>query len=431
MTHKELTIAYGSGSLTCRLPAGRLIPYEIESEAKPLDRIEERVTQGLRAPHAGPPLDQLYRRGMKVCILCDDYTRPTPAYRLIPPLLDELRRLGLGPDEVKILIAAGFHREMTPAEKRKKFGQALCDEVQLVHHEAEDYDNLVDLGLTETGVPLSINRLAAESDLLIGVGVIEIHPWAGFAGGHKILSPGVAGKRTINYTHSLPVTQDGVEIGETLSNPFWRSSREAGEKAGLALIINPVLDEAENITGLFIGEPTQTQLAGVDYFKSVNEWLFAERVDIAITSSNPKFQYFGQSIIAAYNASRIVKPGGIRIVAGACPEGWGDSERETRFYHDSARRSWASLDEYWQQSRGDGNDNSRNACAFHRHLRELQKSRLIFVTDGISASIELPSLCVRDNLESAVEEALREKGNDATIAVVDKAGMVLPTAKSS
>ena len=69
MTSTEFSIAYGASSLTFQLPADNVVPCRIENASQPLDRIEERVTQGLRAPQAGPPIEQLYRRGMKVCII--------------------------------------------------------------------------------------------------------------------------------------------------------------------------------------------------------------------------------------------------------------------------------------------------------------------------------------------------------------------------
>jgi nickel-dependent lactate racemase len=289
-------------------------------------------------------------------------------------------------------------------------------------------DNMSYLGDTKDGIPVYINKLAIEADFLIGVGIVEIHPWAGFAGGPKIICPGVAGKKTINYTHSLPVTHENVEIGVTNGNPFWENILEASKMAGLDMIINVVLNNHGDVCAVFSGEAETVQKECIKVFKSFNQINFDEPADIVITTSDPKYQYWGQAAIAGYNASRVVRDNGMRIIISDCPEGFGDSQQEIIFYFDSLRDEWDDLDEYWQEKKGIECDNSRNTCAVHRHLKLLRKSEMIMVTKGFPSSTPpMRSQKVVQTVEQAVELALQAYGENAKVIVYDMGAMVLPT----
>jgi nickel-dependent lactate racemase len=59
----------------------------------------------------GAPRLSEYARGKKsAAILVDDLSRPTPAFRLLPYILEELAAAGIGPDAVKIICALAAHR---------------------------------------------------------------------------------------------------------------------------------------------------------------------------------------------------------------------------------------------------------------------------------------------------------------------------------
>jgi nickel-dependent lactate racemase len=77
--------------------------------------------------------------GSKVVIVCDDYTRPTPAAQILPPLIEFLHEKGVLPENIDILIAAGFHREMSKEEKLLKYGEYICYNYRIRLHNALDY----------------------------------------------------------------------------------------------------------------------------------------------------------------------------------------------------------------------------------------------------------------------------------------------------
>ena len=427
MNREGFTLTYGTKNITFSLPWPNVVqPEKPVDPPLPVD-IEAALRSGLSHPRGDPGWMKRIKPGARVCLVCDDYTRPTPSARILPPLLDALNRRGVQDADMCILVAAGFHREMTTEELSKKYGREICGRVRIVHHRAEAYDtDLLHLGRTGMGIPIWVHREVLEADISIGIGVVEIHPWAGFAGGCKIVSPGVAGKRTIDATHALPYTCPGVEIGKTEGNPFWQSCVEVARKAGLDAVINVVLNRRNQVIALEVGEPVAAQQAAIDAFKRVNELRFSTKPDLVIASSYPKDQYFGQAMIAGYNAARVVRPGGLRIIVGTCPEGFGDSEYESDYYQRSMAADWPSPQAFVEALRGEEDCCSRNCCAVHRYLEDLIHSDCIFVSDGLPADADFPNLKVVRSIEEAIREGQRRLGPKATVAVIDKAGMVLP-----
>lgn len=422
----EIVLSYGSETRTVRAPARNLLQARRGAGASAVNVAEElrRKLDAIPGSTAWPGGKRPDR--FSVTIVADDYTRPTPAHLILPELLNWLNAQGISDGQIRLLVAAGFHREMTPQELEKKYGAETLKRVPVHHHDALDYEKMTNLGELPGGHPVWVNSLAVGADLTIGVGLVEIHPWAGFAGGAKIVSPGVAGKKTINWTHALPV-RPGVEIGKVKGNPFWESCLEVARAAGLNFVINAVLDPQEEVIGIFAGPADQAQLEGIELFKRVNGVRFPERADIVLTSSNPKYQYWGQAIIAGYNAARVVKNGGIRIILGACPEGFGDSQEEIIFYYDALHQKWDDPMTFWNQRLGEDAIHSRNTCAVLRHLQLLEMSDLYLVTDGLPpATPHMESLTVFADAQEALDTALERLGPDATIAAYDMGGMVLP-----
>jgi len=427
----RFTLPYGESEISLSLPEKNVLKYMVQAHASPIDNPGDELLRKLSNPIGCPKIEDVLTHDKKVLLVCDDYTRPTPTNLLLPPLLNYLNELGIKDEHIQILVATGFHREMTGEELINKYGKEAVERIQIVYHNAGNQDELAYLGETSQKVPVWINRKVMEADYVIGIGVVEIHPWAGFAGGPKIIMPGVAGKKTIDFTHSLPVVARGVEIGETHTNPFWNACREAAELSRLDMIINVVLNEKEELCGIFCGHFVQAQQAAINFFKTINELVYEEEAEVVIASANPKYQYWGQSAIAIINASRIVKRGGTRIILSACPEDFGDDIAEKGFYYYSLSRRWNSLRKYWAFARGRENCNSRNACAIYRHLELLQHSRCILVSQGYPREmLPLTNLAVVSNINEALSKVWHEYGKETKIAVIPLGGMVLPTVKN-
>lgn len=420
----QLELFDGRSWHSLAVPSERVMVGKLCHAASPVTDVKTLLLDRLAEPLGTPPLCERIKAGSRVLVVADDYTRPTPVHLLLEPLLDELNRLGVPDANITVLVAAGFHREMTDHEKKLKYGQHACERVRIVHHFAENRSELVYLGEASGGCPVWVNRRLKECDFSIGIGTIEVHPWAGYAGGGKIISPGVAGKKTIDATHSMPHRSE-VELGRTIGNPFWEMGDEVARRAGLGMVINTVLDEKGRIIELAVGDHRQAQLWGIERFRQTCEVLLPRRAEIVITSARPKFQYWGQSVISLYAADRVVADGGVRITVADCPEGLGDCEQEKGFYHDSLATAHQSLEQYWRDWLGQENCHSRNTCAVYRHLQMLQRSRTIMVSNNLSGDLVNQEVAV--DLGKVLKRELVRYGPSAAVAVYPDGAMYLPT----
>src|SRR5206468_1340235 len=137
-------------------------------------------------------------RGAKnAVIVTSDATRPVPNHILIPALLQELHKIGIRDEDVTVLIGTGLHRVVSPEECRKIVGDEVYSRVKVISHDAWDENGLKRYGTTSRGTPVVINRIYAEADARIAIGVLDPHQFAGYAAGAKAVSIGLGGEEQI------------------------------------------------------------------------------------------------------------------------------------------------------------------------------------------------------------------------------------------
>jgi len=144
----------------------------------------------------------------RVLILVPDNTRDVPCREALEHLLPELEDVG-----VEILIAAGSHESCTP----KDLGLDGLG-VKIRCHNAFDEDDLVTVS-NEINRPVVVNRLIATADLIICIGIVKPHHFAGYSGGLKGILPGAAGMDFIKGNHAMRDAPH-CEFGSIAHNPI-------------------------------------------------------------------------------------------------------------------------------------------------------------------------------------------------------------------
>ncbi len=66
---------------------------------------DERIRAALEHPIGCPPLHTSLRSGNRVVLIVDDATRPTPAARILPFLLEQIEAAGIPDRHVSIFMA--------------------------------------------------------------------------------------------------------------------------------------------------------------------------------------------------------------------------------------------------------------------------------------------------------------------------------------
>jgi hypothetical protein len=186
------------------LPIGTRVVY-------PKPPIEGLVNPGaairyaLNHPLETEPLYAQLAPGMKVTIAMDDISLPLPPMAL-PDIRQTILEILLemldanGVDDIHLIIATSLHRRLTEGEMKRMVGSKIHNAFypdRYYNHDAEDPDGMVNLGTTDHGEVVNINRRAVESDLLIYVN-INLVP---MDGGHKSVTVGLCDYESLKPHH--------------------------------------------------------------------------------------------------------------------------------------------------------------------------------------------------------------------------------------
>lgn len=335
MMHK---VPYGKGELAFDLPPG-MSGTVVESKKVPRSAdVEAAIADALAKPVNSLPLPELAKPGDTVCIVFTDITRASPDYLLVPPMLAELAATGVQDEDITLLCGIGMHRPSTPKEKVTKLGAEVVARYRVIDNEPQNPAALVDLGTTESGIPLSVHRAAYEADLLIATGIVEPHQYAGYSGGRKTVAVGAAGEAMIAYTHGPQmVDHPGTRLGRIEGNPFHEAITEGAQRAGLRFILNVVLDDEKRPVAVRAGEPNAAFMELVTIAKQMYEVPVPQQYDVAVAGVGfPKDANLYQASRAAsylfFAPTPVVRPGGFLIIPAHCQEGAGEGAGEQRFF---------------------------------------------------------------------------------------------------
>ena len=196
---------YGEGWRAERLPPGTRVIYP-KPPIVPLASNEAAIRYALDHPLGSDPLAARLRPGMRVTIAIDDVSIPLPMMRrpdVRETALNVLFELlaARGVDDVEVIVATSFHRRVTPPELRRLVGERVfraCFPARLYNHDAEAPGGMAELGVTDHGERVRVNRRAAESDLLIYVNVNFVP----MDGGSKSVGVGLCDYPTLQAHHT-------------------------------------------------------------------------------------------------------------------------------------------------------------------------------------------------------------------------------------
>jgi nickel-dependent lactate racemase len=181
-------------------------------------------------------LREIARARRSAVIVVPDITRRADLPEVLPVVLDRIRSGGVQTQSITVLVACGTHPPATEAEIMELVGE-LPEGVTLIQHSSREDARLVRIGDLRPGVPLRFDRRVVESDLLVTVGAVKHHYFAGFGGGPKMIFPGTGGHDEIQANHGLvlrsgefgPERHPGCEPGVLEGNPVAEEIAQAAD----------------------------------------------------------------------------------------------------------------------------------------------------------------------------------------------------------
>jgi len=376
----------------------------------------ERAEEGLFA---------LAKKARTACILICDITRPVPNHMILPPLVRTLLSAGIQADQICVLVATGLHRPNLGEELRALVGDDwVLKTVRVENHYAQDSGAHLDLGKTASGVPVKLDRRFVEADLKIVTGLVEPHFMAGYSGGRKVISPGIAQADTIGTFHGARYMENpGVRNCNLAGNTLHEEQVEIARLLGPVYAVNTCLDAGRRVAFVNFGEILRSHAEAVAFMRQFAEIRVPRRFKCVISSGagHPLDQTYYQTVKGIVGALGILEKGGSLLIGSECSEGFGSREfgdAQSRlvsrgieaFLEEARQRTIAKIDE-WQTIKLIEAIRDFHVHLFTTGLNEEQKSLTGVVCHGA--------------WQNAIEAAVEESGA-AEVAIIPEGSYVIP-----
>lgn len=386
--------------------------------------LDDLLSAALRRPIGAPPLAEMLQPDQQVAIIVDDFTRGTPVSRILPPLLRQLHTAGLPRDRVRLVIAPGTHRLMTPAEITARLGADIAAQYSIIHRAAADRGAMTPLGRWQD-IPVRVNRAVAEAGLRIGVGSITPHMDAGFSGGAKIILPGVCAAETVDAFHTASAFIEDNQLGN-IDAPLRRTLEAfVARFVPLHFIINTIPTLDGQVYGVVAGHPVDAHRAGAALARRVFAAPARRRYPVVVADCRPYDTDLWQSIKGIWAADLLTADRGTLIAVTAAPEG-------NSSYPLLPGCIGQNPDHLLAELKAGRVADAKQAATGVMVGRLKRRVNLVLVSPGLSdadaAAMGIPRY---PTVSAAVEDAVRRlppNERPAAVAVLPNAGVVLPVA---
>jgi len=422
------SIPYGKGEMRFDLPNGFILTEIKSKHISSLHDVNATIRDTLTNPINSPPLSNIAKGKKSACIVVTDITRNCPEKEILPHVVEILEK-EIDRKNIRIIVGSGMHRKMTTDEKIEKYGKVIVENFQVIDHDSQDESKLVNLGNTKNGTPIKISKIAFESELLISIGLITLHQYAGYSGGYKTVSIGVASDETISSTHSLKTLKNtNARIGKIEGNPFQEDIIEIGKKVGLDFVINVIMGMENTPSEILAGEPTETHKALITRAKTIFEVSVKEPFDVVIcgvghpSDSNLYLASRAASFLS-FGSNSSIKKGGFIIIPAKCNEGAGRGIAEQRFI---SMLSSKTPDEIINQKE-EFNAGEQRAFVMANVLKQYH---VIIVGCEFSEMLKNTGLISVKNMNEAFKIIKNNLGENVKIALIPNSMMTLPIINS-
>jgi nickel-dependent lactate racemase len=221
--------------------------------------------------------------GKRVLILIPDGTRTVPMpmmFRLFNDLL--AGRVAA----LDYLVALGTHQPMSDAALSQLVGQPVVNGVlgdtHIFNHHWDRPETFVTLGtipaaqiekisegLLSQAVPVRLNRLILDYDVLFICGPTFPHEVVGFSGGNKYFFPGISGPEVINFSHWLGALITSYRIIGTPYTPVRTVIDQAASfidrpQLCFSMVVKTDASHNPRLAGLYVGTPQEAYAAAAD-----------------------------------------------------------------------------------------------------------------------------------------------------------------------
>ena len=386
-----------------------------------------KCTAAVHAALDGAGLTELAADARSACILICDITRPVPNGLFLRPMIERLMAGGVAPANITVVVATGLHRPNEDEELAEVVGDPwVTQTVTVANHFARDDSAHVEVGHTSRGTVIKLDRRFVEADLRIATGLIEPHLMAGYSGGRKVITPGIAHADTITTLHNYQFMSDPRAVNCNLDgNPLHEEQLEAVQMIGGAMALNTVIDDKRRLAFVNFGEVVASHLEAVAFMRPFAEVKTGRKFTTVVTSSAgyPLDKTFYQTIKGMVGPLGILADGGDLIIASRCEEGLGSDE-----YVDSQRQLMSLGLDGFLRSAAQAPQAPIDSWQTMMLCRPPRGATVTLFSEGLTQEQRrLTSLAITDDLDAAVADSLARHAG-GSLAVIPEGPYVVPFA---
>jgi nickel-dependent lactate racemase len=277
--------------------------------------------RALAQPIAAPTLASQVGSRTRIAVVVSDATRDEPRTAMFQALREALAHL---PDAAfTVVIASGTH---APRPPETALDRVTLRRYAVVVHDGSDLSSCVDLGTTSEGTRVRVNRALVQSDLVVSLGRVRPHYFAGYSGGVKGVFPGCGHSPDVRQNHLLKA-DPSARLGVIEGNRCRADMEAATELLRTPKFLLNVIADCDN--GAVDAVAGDIVLAHREAARRAAPW-FEVRVPrgrVVVTSDRPPVTS------SLYQASKLLPPAGAVLVEGGtailvadCSEGTGPLE---------------------------------------------------------------------------------------------------------
>lgn len=404
--------------LDLEIPEQNLVESFVPEEPLALADVTSATAYAIEHPLGSKPLSRMIREGDKVTIITENQFRAAPADRMLPPILETIRKAGGKPT---IAIGNGKVPPLTPAEIEHKLGKGiLSGGIPIFCNDVSKPENYTYVGVTSRGVPLFVLNAVLDADVKISISTTQATLWG--YGGSGMVIPAVSGNETIEMNHMFSLADD-CRPGNNECH-MQQDKYEAAYMAGVDMGVFSIINNRFEATYVGAGDFVEAHLASIDAYEQVYRFNAAKfagaPADIVITgSSAPTNHLFFHTGWAVANCDPICKDGGTIIQTTPCP-GYGDwpgfalMDLMQEFMPPSADNKAKALRAFYAKDR-----ELWAGCIWWKIYEVMTRKNVVVVTNEKNLEMcRSVGMDATDSLQEAFSAALKRHGTAARVAFV-------------
>ncbi|MBU2629712.1 MAG: nickel-dependent lactate racemase [Proteobacteria bacterium] len=413
----KIDVPYGKdGSMSATISDDVKVSF-LEANDVEIGDEDENIKSAIQNPINSKGFKDFLSDAKKVLVIVNDATRPTPTKKILEFIFDDLKQTNFN-----FIIATGAHRGPSEEEYVQIFGsyyQEIKDKI--IVHDARAKEDMVFLGKSTNGTEMYVNKAGVEADKIIIISSVEPHYFAGYTGGRKSFLPGIAGYKTIEQNHKLALVPEARALALD-GNPVHEDMIDAIKTVKQEIFsIMTVLAKHNKVYATCCGHINDSFHAAIDQANEVFAAPLKEKADIVVSVVKfPQDIDLYQAQKGIDNAKLALKKDGIMILVAKCRCGIGGKAfADLLGSSDTPKAALDTIEKGY-------------VLGYHKAAKMAEIglwAQMWGVTDVEPAVISKLFIKPYSDLQTALDQALEEKGNSASVLFLMDGGLTVPLVK--